>query len=98
MPYLTPDRKKDIDEGDEPRTEGELNYALTQAAINYVLVRYVGNHQQLNYDILNEVVGAFGGALAEFQRRVVDVYEDVKIENNGDVYDELLGTVGLASD
>ena len=43
----------------------------------------------LNYQNINDIVGALDGAKAEFQRRVVVDYEKAKIEENGDVYPSL---------
>jgi len=60
-------------------TPGDLNYVLTRIVHMYV------DHKGLNYTHLNDVVGVFESAKAEFQRRVVAPYEDSKIESNGDV-------------
>jgi hypothetical protein len=60
-------------------TSGELNYLFTVLA-----QAYVKRHGK-KYGILNDVVGAFEGAKAEFQRRIVNPYEDTKIAENGDV-------------
>lgn len=69
-----------------PQTAGELNYLITLLVIQYIEVN------GLNYQRLNDVVGALDGAKAEFQRRVVAPYEDTKIRENGDVYpSSLLG-------
>lgn len=62
-------------------TPGELNFAMTTLANEYVRRRGV------NYTVLNEVVGVFSSAMAEFQRRVVAPYEDIKRAKNGEVYD-----------
>jgi hypothetical protein len=61
-------------------TAGELNYLVTKIIRGY----FVQNGG--NYQAINDVVGALEGAKAEFQRRVVAKYEDMKIEDNGDVY------------
>lgn len=64
----------------EIKDAGELNYAIT------LLVKaYFENHGP-NYQAINDAVGALEGAKAEFQRRVVNGYEDTKIAQNGDVY------------
>lgn len=62
-------------------TAGELNYAFTLLA-----KQYIANRGGPTYQVLNDVVGALDGAKVEFQRRVVAPYEDSKIEENGDVY------------
>jgi hypothetical protein len=65
---------------------GELNWTLTQVVVAYLSQQAGGDFGGLNYQLLNDAVGAMGGALAEFQRRVVGPYEDTKIKANGDVY------------
>ena len=66
----------------EPRTPGELNFAITQLLVNYVLLK--GE----NYTHLNDCLGACEGAKQEFYRRVVAPYEDAKCSENGDVFPE----------
>jgi hypothetical protein len=69
-----------LPKGATPESSGELNYAFTMLAL-----QYLGGHG-LSYDTLNTISGAFTEALAEFRRRVVVPYEDSKIAANGDVY------------
>lgn len=90
MPYISQKRRVDLARAaDDPtrnhpsnmaQNAGELNYLFSIIAADYI--RRVG----LNYQNLNDVVGALEGAKAEFQRRVVAPYEDGKIQINGDVY------------
>lgn len=60
-------------------TPGQLNYIFTVLAKAYVA------EKSLTYTTLNDVVGVFESAKAEFQRRVVNPYEDAKIKEHGDV-------------
>lgn len=84
MPYIAQARRDEITSGRElPETAGELNYAVTLLILAYV------ERQKLNYQTINDVVGALEGAKAEFQRRIVAPYEDTKISANGDVYELL---------
>jgi len=62
-----------------PTTPGELNYMVAMSVIKYV------DRNGLNYQVINDVVGALEGVKAEFQRRVVAPYEDRKIAENGDL-------------
>jgi hypothetical protein len=62
-----------------PLTAGELNFAFTSLINQYLATR-------LNYQTINDVLGALEGTKAEFYRRVVIPYEDTKIKENGDVY------------
>lgn len=59
---------------------GDLNYVFTMLIKDYI------KHKGLDYQAINDVVGALEGAKAEFQRRVVVPYEVNKIMLNGDVY------------
>lgn len=86
MPYITIDRQVALDiRVDTPRNAGELNYIFTRTLMDYL------KEKGLCYQRINDVIGALEGAKAEFYRRVVVPYEDKKIQENGDVYDNLLG-------
>ncbi len=84
MPYLIKDARKKYEYAlgnllaiDFP---GELNYLITELCVQYV------QHNKLNYDSINDVIGALECAKQEFYRRVAAPYEDKKIKENGDVY------------
>lgn len=83
MPYITEERQAQLAAGYPPSTAGELNYTLTSIAIQYI------QDNGLSYGIINDILGAFSGASAEFYRRVAVPYEDTKIAENGDVYPPL---------
>ncbi len=80
MPYLRYEDKARLDAHPFPEKPGELNYLITQLMLRYWM------KSPRNYQALNDVVGAVESAKAEFQRRVVDIYEDKKLADNGDVY------------
>lgn len=61
---------------------GELNFIFTEC-----VKQYLATHDK-RYETFNTVVGALESCKAEFQRRIVGPYENVKIESNGDVYKE----------
>lgn len=95
MPYINTARRAEIndfvDKGAEDLfdvgyyqldTPGELNWALTMLIRGYL----EAEGRTLNYQLLNDIMGALGAAKAEFYRRVVEPYEDRKIRQNGDVY------------
>lgn len=98
MPYIEFKDREHLDANERtfsPMSAGELNYAITS-----MFVRYVNDHG-LCYQTINDIIGAAEGAKAEFQRRVVNPYEDKKIKENGDVYIDLLedtGIIGLVDD
>ena len=78
MPYINYELRQLA--STQPISAGELNYKITRALIDYVVIH------KLSYATINDVIGALEGAKAEFQRRVVAPYEDRKIFENGDVY------------
>jgi hypothetical protein len=84
MPYIKEERRDWLDGtflkelGEEIGNAGELNYAFYR-----IIMDYFRMHQ--NYQGINDIIGALEGAKAEFQRRTVGPYEDIKIEENGDI-------------
>lgn len=80
MPYIKQERRVMLDNQVRgPENPGDLNYMFTTWAIAYFRA-----HGQ-NYQAINDVMGAFAAAGAEFYRRVAAPYEDGKIAENGDV-------------
>ncbi len=89
MPYIKSERRIEInprydDEqvyryGSRARTAGELNYQFTEIIKEYW--ECSGNYQGIN-----DIIGALEGAKLEFYRRIAAPYEDIKIQENGDVY------------
>jgi hypothetical protein len=84
MPYITEEARADLAAGHPPRTTGELNYAITKLLNAYVR----SNYGRLSYQLINDALGAVEGAKQEFYRRVAVPYEDAKMAENGDVYDQ----------
>ncbi len=88
MPYITQEKRKTLDSAIENLTnkidlnnwQGDLNYCVTQIALNIV------EKIKVNYANLNNAIGVFECIKLEFYRRLVSKYEDKKIEENGDVY------------
>lgn len=62
-------------------TPGDLNYIFTCLAIAYT-------GKKLDYQRINDVMGALEGAKLEFYRRRAAPYETKKIIENGDVYND----------
>ena len=81
MPYISQEERRDLFAGGDILTAGQLNYQITVLVVEYLRTN------KLNYQTINDIVGALEGAKAEFQRRVVNPYEKDKIETNGDVYE-----------
>lgn len=84
MPYIKQEARESIVSGgvinpEHVRTPGDLNFALTALIKDYI------RNYGLNYQRINDVLGALEGAKIEFYRKVVAPYEDTKIVENGDV-------------
>jgi len=63
-------------------TPGELNFLFTE-----VIKQYLVTHTK-NYQTYNDIVGALECCQFELYRRKIAEYEDQKIEENSDVYEE----------
>ncbi|MDR5730422.1 MAG: hypothetical protein RB191_23695 [Terriglobia bacterium] len=86
MPYIIKEQRPEIDNAiaELPSTmsEGEINYAITR-----LLDRQLAAHG-LSYRTINMLMGVLSCAGREFYRRIVAPYEDQKIKQNGDAYDD----------
>lgn len=84
MPYIPLERRIEINPVSHmlfgAMTPGELNYQITEIVLRYV------NHNELSYQTINDVMGALASAAQEFYRRAAAPYEDIKRDENGDVY------------
>jgi hypothetical protein len=81
VPYISEDDRFELSLGTQPRTAGELNYAITA-----MIVEYLEADGGPKYDDFNEVIGVLECAKLELYRRMVAPYEDRKQKENGDVY------------
>jgi hypothetical protein len=84
MPYIKQEARGPLLPHGTPQDAGELNYAFTAIIVQYMRTK------GLRYQHINDVMGALFGAALEFYIRIVRPYEDLKIEENGDVYGPLL--------
>jgi len=80
MPYIQQSRREEITDSSLVETAGELNWLLTILINDYI------NKHGKSYQTLNEVVGVLECAKLELYRRVVSPYEEIKMQQNGDVY------------
>lgn len=81
MPYIDSQKRLEILEGRPPADAGELNFAITTVVDSYLTAK-----GRMRYADLNEAVGVLECAKLELYRRIVAPYEDLKIEEAGDVY------------
>ena len=68
-----------VDE-DGPNLTGELNYVISKLLAEILKIR------GKSYGRMSALRAALDDASMEFYRRVMANYEDLKIEENGDVY------------
>jgi len=81
MPYIKPELRPEIRLIPQAITNaGELNYY-----ISYLIDHFINNKGK-SYSTINEVIGALECAKLELYRRIAVPYEDIKIQENGDVY------------
>jgi len=81
MPYIRSIERIDRIVNKNLTGPGKLNYI-----ISIHLNEYIKEHG-LNYQTLNDILGAVEGAKLEIYRRVAAPYENSKIAENGDVFD-----------
>ena len=80
MPYIKQEARELLDDGELPDNEGELNYTISTLHDDYL------SAYGLNYANVNALVGVLECAKLELYRRIAAPYEDIKIQENGDVY------------
>lgn len=61
------------------KDEGDLNFTITTLISKYV------KEKGKNYATLNTVLGVLSAVTMEFYHRTVRPYEEIKIEENGDI-------------
>jgi energy-converting hydrogenase Eha subunit A len=81
MPYIAREERS-TDTILYPKSAGQLAWAVTT-----ISQRYIGT-SRLSYAGMAIVAGVLILTLFEFVRRVVSPYEDKKIKEHGDVFDE----------
>ena len=91
MPYIPQQQRVDIQddlmvEGLDwtPENAGELNFLVSTFIANYIRTK------GLKYAVVNEMIGALECAKMELNRVIIGPYEDIKIRENGAVYDGIL--------
>ncbi len=90
MPYITSERRKQLDQHLAPLLKeldaplgcyeaGEINYVITRMLLTVWNVRN-------SYSTAAHLIGVLDTARSEFYRRAVVPYENKKCKENGDVY------------
>lgn len=85
MPYIKQDRRLVLTPRCVPaENEGDLNFQISTLLNAYMVANGI------SYDRMGDCTAACENAAAEFRRRVMGPYEDIKIAENGDVYNQTL--------
>ena len=79
MPYIKQEDRDLVEQTNLPMNAGQLNYLITKMIHSYI-ERAGGNYQAHN-----DVIGALEACKMELYRRKTASYEDLKINENGDV-------------
>jgi hypothetical protein len=84
VPYIKQDNRKKFNSlidtlANQICDEGELNYVITK------LIHTCMEKEEKKYSILNKYLGVLECVKSEFCRRIIAPYEDIKIEENGDI-------------
>lgn len=90
MPYITNDDKKLWQPGLDTLHQTISEYGVASGDLNYIISMLCNSYIERNgqcYTHLNEVIGVLECAKQEYYRRVIAPYEDIKIIDNGDIYD-----------
>lgn len=85
MPYISEERRERI-QLPYVSDVGELTFVVDKLAEELLWKETGYDWDKVSYELLAKIDGALGLAQAEFRRRIVAPYEDVKIEKNGDVF------------
>jgi hypothetical protein len=80
MPYVSPERRIELQAGEPADTPGDLNYLVTDLVDSYLC------QWEMSYSAINEVIGVLECAKLELYRRIAVKYEDAKCTQHGDVY------------
>ena len=84
MPYIKPEQREHIDH----YIEDLLSYINSKGDLNYTISELVGRlilTDKISYTKISEWIDGVHGAERELTRRLLNPYEDIKIDENGDV-------------
>jgi len=82
MPYIKPEHRPFMDEIVEEMANKSVH---VDGDLNYILYKFCKYHVKPSYNNYKNFIGELRQCAAEIERRILGPYEDVKIEENGDV-------------
>lgn len=85
MPYINKEDRKEMSEAIEQlfnriHSKGDLNYVICELVGKVILRK-----ERMSYTSISETIDAVHDAETELRRRILEPYENIKIEENGDV-------------
>lgn len=83
MPYIDQESRKRFD----PHIEALVDQKVTVGELNYIISKMIWTlwNRKRSYTLANNLIGVLECVKAEFYRRFLSPYEDIKIQENGDV-------------
>ena len=87
MPYIPEERRQEI--GEELFEHSDTWIPFDAGDLNYITSTFISNYLDVvgvSYANINEMVGALECCKLELYRRLAVLYEDQKMDENGDVY------------
>ncbi len=87
MPYISPDKRPNVDALTQPLIEHLKSLPLEEqdGALNYAVTKILKQLYPKKYFHMNRALGVLTAIKDEFYRVVVGPYEDTKIKENGQV-------------
>lgn len=82
MPYIIPEDRETMDEIVEHMRDNDV---IADGDLNYILFAFCKRHVKPSYHNFKNFIGELRQCAAEIERRLLAPYEDMKIEQNGDV-------------
>ena len=87
MPYITEELRKSWKKTLNPLLNKIQLEESSVGELNYLITKIILAKEPQTYTEYNALVGVLSSVKTEFERRGVAIYEDEKIKENGDVYD-----------
>ena len=85
MPYISPEKRSDMNKVVEAM---KVVGVKADGDLNYILFKYCKETVPSSYNSIKNFLGELDECRAEIRRRLLAPYEDMKIEQNGDVSHE----------
>jgi len=68
---------------------GTLSYCIARLIVRYIQ-SYIDSGEKVDFSVYNSIIGVLEGNKLETFKRIVSPYEEKKMEEHGDVYNEVV--------